>query len=645
MAIAPVLINGQPVLRLAIAESKFIGIDNAKAMMNKSKAQLLETTLRIVQGLQAHESSPSRTAWLQRLGNLMLEAMEPFREDPVNGWDLVTWSREVAAGRVPIEVIGLSMVFVHDTAEAVDQEPTPVGKYAFCHQEVSCSRNIISQIQAFTKGEHHGALSWRALSPFSSVTPESERYSNQEATGIDSLARPISHQPFNLTVVNDEAQPSEESHQRVSPVQLEATSQSSTKSESGENTSEGRLEGDVGQREVGLREQLRSVFVGLEGEISPESEADRSWLQESTVRLRKALLNYDMHGEILGSRLTPNAGLVRLKGSDNLTVGKLERRRQELYTSHAIEICGIEPGPGEIRIMIKRPRRATLKLGELWASRKFSPSYPESNLLFLLGAKELDGELLYLNLDEEVEDPVMHGPHTLIAGETGSGKGVLTQTLLLDICATNSVESVQVRVIDPKAGVDYPWLRALPHLRGGIVTSQDEAITVLNELVVEMEERYRLFAAKGVNKLRLYNEEVAGTERLPVIFLFHDEFADWMLIDEYRKVAETNVNRLGAKARAAGIHLVFITQRPDKDAFPMQLRANLSNRLILKVADKANSELVLNQAGAEALLGRGHLLAKLAGEPTPYYAQVPFMRDKELSQAAKAVGEVRNMSQ
>ena len=77
----------------------------------------------------------------------------------------------------------------------------------------------------------------------------------------------------------------------------------------------------------------------------------------------------------------------------------------------------------------------------------------------------------------------------------------------------------------------------------------------------------------------------------------------------------------------------------------MQLRANLSNRLILKVADKANSELVLNQAGAEALLGRGHLLAKLAGEPTPYYAQVPFMRDKELSQAAKAVGEVRNMSQ
>jgi S-DNA-T family DNA segregation ATPase FtsK/SpoIIIE len=114
-----------------------------------------------------------------------------------------------------------------------------------------------------------------------------------------------------------------------------------------------------------------------------------------------------------------------------------------------------------------------------------------------------------------------------------------------------------------------------------------------------------------------------------------------MLIDEYRDAVETNVTRLGVKARAAGINLVMVTQRPDKDALPMQLRANLSNRLVLKVADKRNSELVLDEPGAERLLGRGHLAAKMSGEGKIILAQVPFATEDEIAELAEIIASSR----
>jgi S-DNA-T family DNA segregation ATPase FtsK/SpoIIIE len=107
-----------------------------------------------------------------------------------------------------------------------------------------------------------------------------------------------------------------------------------------------------------------------------------------------------------------------------------------------------------------------------------------------------------------------------------------------------------------------------------------------------------------------------------------------MMIDDYRDAVELNASRLGVKARAAGINLVLVTQRPDKDALPMQLRANLTNRLVLKVADKRNSVLVLDEPGAERLLGRGHLAAKLSGEADIIFTQVPFASEEEIAELA-----------
>lgn len=374
-----------------------------------------------------------------------------------------------------------------------------------------------------------------------------------------------------------------------------------------------------------------------EAGAEPIDDEDRSWLEETVVRLQRALRSYEMGSEVLGSRLTPNAALVRFRGTDDLTVSKAERRRQQLLTSHALEVINVFGAPGEVVVMVRRPHRAVLELRRLWHQRELPVTAPHFNTSLLLGAKEADGELLYLNVGDEFAGQPQHAPHTLVAGETGSGKGVLVQNLLMDICATNAPSSARIRMIDPKAGVDYPWLRGMPHLDGGLVTDHGMAVDTFEQLVEEMERRYTLISRAGASKLAQYNDRVGQDQRLPLIWLFHDEMADWMLLGDYKSAVEKNVTRLSSKARAAGISIVLVTQRPDKDAVPPLIRANIGNRLVLKVSDRRNSELVLDDPVAASLLGKGHLAAKLSGENEIKLAQVPFANEREIEELARVV--------
>jgi S-DNA-T family DNA segregation ATPase FtsK/SpoIIIE len=183
--------------------------------------------------------------------------------------------------------------------------------------------------------------------------------------------------------------------------------------------------------------------------------------------------------------------------------------------------------------------------------------------------------------------------------------------------------------------VDYQQFLKLPHLREGIITEQGRAQEVLASLVQQMDQRYDLLFKAGVNNLLDYNKKVPISERLPILWLVHDEFADWMLVNEYKDAISASVQRLGTKARAAGIHLVFAAQRPDANVLPPQLRDNLGNRLILRVESQGTSEIALNEKGAEKLLGRGHLAARLNGEII--YAQVPFLSYEEQLQVVEEI--------
>jgi S-DNA-T family DNA segregation ATPase FtsK/SpoIIIE len=279
----------------------------------------------------------------------------------------------------------------------------------------------------------------------------------------------------------------------------------------------------------------------------------------------------------------------------------------------------VTPEPGALSVAIARPKREVVSFATALRDREVHDAAGRANERLVVGVRERDGALLYL-------DPLRdHAPHTLIAGGTGSGKSVLLQNLLLDLAMTNAPGAATVTLIDPKQGVDYGHLEALPHLDGGIVVEQAEAIERLRALVDEMEDRYRRLREAGVTNLAAYNAKAPPERRLPVRWLVHDEFADWMLTDTYKEEVQSAVQRLGVKARAAGIRLLFAAQRPEDRVMPVQLRDNLGNRLILRVESVGTSTIALGEEGAERLLGKGHLAARLLGEEGIVYAQVPMV--------------------
>lgn len=632
MALAPCIKNGRHILKLAISEAKYVASKGYQKHERKSAQQLAETFNRISRALDSERNRIDKDIWLHRIGDLMIENMELSNDLPVGGWNLHKWSEEVRSGSIPVVVVGFSHVFIHDQEVGVDTQVSPIRGLPHCQQIVLDYFSVRNEIGIFAERRQNSDIPEEArkvlCNPLVSKTHERD---GQVAT---------SEQKPECKTGND-----------IKPWEVDPTGTSKEPKINSKEDFVGQFALDENQNEehenmiaefsethfsnwpLSLRQWLRN---GLHSDIN--TERDIKWLHDTEKSLQRALRGYQMTAEICSSRLTPNAALIRFRGTDDLTVPKIEKRKQELLTSHSIDVINVLPAPGEVIVMVKRPSRAVISLRDLWRKRELPNTAPQNNASLLLGMCEEDGELLYINFDGEFAGYQEHGPHTLIAGETGSGKGVLIQNLLLDICATNSPQSARVRMIDPKAGIDFPWLGQMPHLDKNLVTTQEEAICSIEELVEEMERRYQIFAHIKVQKLGEYNEKVFPKDRLPRIWLFHDEMADWMLSKDYREEVEKKVIRLGVKARAAGIHLVLITQRPDKEAMPVHLRANLANRLVLKVADKRNSELVLDEAGAEKLLGRGHLAAKLSGEGgRVILVQVPFANNDEITMLASII--------
>ncbi|MNR96921.1 DNA translocase SpoIIIE [compost metagenome] len=386
--------------------------------------------------------------------------------------------------------------------------------------------------------------------------------------------------------------------------------------------------------------QISAFQALVESRAAPggaPSIEDQSWLEATAQKLRTALLGYQLQAKILGTRLTPNAALIRFQGTDRLRVEDIESKQSALLTTHALRLISVSGSPGEIVVGVARPQRQTVSLWDVWARRDINRNAAGLNTSFVLGLRELDGEILYLNLGGPFAGGTQHEPHTLVAGATGSGKSVLIQAMVLDIAATNTSRLARIHLIDPKMGVDYGALERLPHVQDGVVVDQARAMEVMEETVAEMERRYTLFRAAKARDLKTYNTSVSSGERLPMIFLIHDEFAEWMLSDDYKEAVSANVSRLGVKARAAGIHLIFAAQRPDATVMPMQLRDNLGNRLILKVASVGTSEIALGAKGAEQLLGLGHLAARLSGEAGLVYAQAPYLSDEDIERAVDAI--------
>ncbi|MEH2478215.1 S-DNA-T family DNA segregation ATPase FtsK/SpoIIIE [Nitrobacteraceae bacterium AZCC 2146] len=630
--------DGRPTLRAVVTEAKYVSAETSADARRSSKQQLRQTVQRIEDALFGDPGRLDRDLWLSRISDLLLDGTTALGQSLA----LEAVRDGMRKGAIPIDLRGYSHVFVHgptDSTVAGEQELIPdvpngiqeifgredlrklVNAYE-ARSPLSVARQALGADQPWTNEkfrEPAPRVSWTNKTIASTASTPDPDVKPQPPTGpapdSRSVGAPsIGGQPGGTKPAG-----------AIAPASSIATPPS---------PDEAVLEDKVVSQ--GPMDIL-SLIESHTREQSSTTLADQAWLDATAQKLRTALLGYGLQAKIAGTRLTPNAALIRFFGSDRLRMEDIQNRESALLTTHGLRLVAVSPLPGEIVVAVARQQRQIVSLWEVWGRRELNRNAAGQNTSFVLGLRELDGEILYLNLGTAFGGAQSHDPHTLVAGATGSGKSVLIQAIILDIAATNPSSLAQIILIDPKMGVDYAAIERLPHIIGGIVIDQGRAQTELESLIDEMERRYELFRASGARDLRSFNAAKHAPERLPLLFLVHDEFAEWMLTETYKDAVATTVQRLGVKARAAGIHLIFAAQRPDANVMPMQLRDNLGNRLILKVASVGTSEIALGIKGAESLLGLGHLAARLTGEAGVVFAQAPFLSDADIERAVDAI--------
>lgn len=609
-----------PILHVAVIESKYVASGGEAEARRSSKAQLMATLSTFRAALFGDPGRLDRDVWLARLSDLLVDADIP----PGCSGLLERARAKLRDGEAGISLRGYSHVFVHSSdpsgpsiSEQMLVDDTD-GIQAW--QEVFERAELRQLVESYARKEDTTAIRSKLGPAQPWLSSATQLPAPRVAWGAMIEMLSSSPEPEAPVAQGDSAPATEEIQSTPDPLEPDSIDISAPHLPA-----------------LATCASLDALVAAKTAGLSAATDEREEWAQETTRKLKAALNGYGLQAAVLGTRLTPNGCLVRLAGSDRLRVEDVEAKRMQLLTTHAINLVTVQPKPGEIVITIAGSKRQSVSLWDLWAKRSLNRNAAGINTSILLGLQEINGALLYLNLGGEFAGLAAHDPHSLVAGTTGSGKSVLIQAMILDIAATNPKELAQMVLIDPKMGVDYSALEDLPHMREKIVTTKERSTEILAGLVEEMESRYRIFSAARARDLPTFNAKSAPENRLPMVFLIHDEFADWMFDDAYKGAVGSAVQRLGVKARAAGIHLIFAAQRPDKDVMPMQLRENLGNRLILKVASEATSKIALDRPGAELLLGKGHLAAKLNGEQGLVFAQAPFLSDEDISLAVEAI--------
>lgn len=595
-------VTAEDALRLTVlvSEAKYIELGGLSAKRKESQKQLRDTVKRINEAVFGAPERLDRDLWLARLSDLILDGVQFPASARIN---LADWRRAIREGACEIAIRGYSHVFVWGPDDPCDCSSfAPVAELEGAYQEVFGRPELRELVLCYF--ENRDPLALRRKMAQEDVWSEVEY---QRPTDRTKIKAPRIHMPE-----IDGEPPPDDSGSGGTPVSPPAPTTPGGHAKQPVTKAKEKAEGSADAKWAYPR------IAGVVSNAQPHADSndDGEWLRSVETKTKHALQQFQLQAKVVSSTLTPNCALIKFAGSSNLTVDQVNRKRSELLTTYGLNVVAIRPEPGLVSLSIERPKRRVIRTPELWG--RWHPESGWGNRSLLIGVREDDGELLFLSPGK------VHAPHTLIAGSTGSGKSVLMQNIILAIAATNNPTQARIALIDPKQGVDYFAFEGLPHLDGTLVVEPDAAIAKLEQLVAEMNARYGKFRAARCPNLDEYNKRSSEAERLPVIWVIHDEFAEWMMVDDYKEAVTNIVGRLGVKARAAGIHLVFAAQRPDANVMPMQLRANLGNRLILKVDSAGTSEIALGESGAEFLLGNGHLLARLEGAPGLCFAQVPL---------------------
>ncbi len=345
-------------------------------------------------------------------------------------------------------------------------------------------------------------------------------------------------------------------------------------------------------------------------------------LTDTATKLQRTLHSFNVSAKVENVSVGPAITRYELKPAEGVRVSKIANLADDIALNLAAETIRIEapiPGKQAVGIEVPNSEREAVHLREVLDSDTFRDC--ESKLAIALG-KDVAGNVQLADIAKM--------PHVLIAGSTGSGKSVCINTIITSIIYHAKPSEVKFVMVDPKV-VELSVYNGIPHLLIPVVTDPRKAAGALAWAVQEMDNRYNLFAEKGVRDLKGYNKAIEKDEnvgQLPQIVIIVDELADLMMVA--KNDVEDAICRLAQKARAAGMHLVIATQRPSVDVITGLIKANVPSRIAFAVSSQVDSRTILDSVGAEKLLGKGDMLYFPSGAPKPARVQGAFVTDDEV---------------
>lgn len=365
-------------------------------------------------------------------------------------------------------------------------------------------------------------------------------------------------------------------------------------------------------------------------------------LQELSRLVETRLLEFGVDAKVVGVHPGPVITRFELDLAAGIKVNKITGLAKDLARSLSVvsvRVVEVIPGKSVVGLEIPNTYRELVRLKEVLEDTTYEQAL--SPLTMALG-KDISGRPVIVDLAKM--------PHLLVAGTTGSGKSVGLNAMLLSILYKSSAEDVRMILIDPKM-LELAVYDNIPHLLTPVVTDMKDAANALRWCVAEMERRYQLMAAIGVRNLAGYNQKVENAandgnpildpfwlpqtgekpqplEKLPYVVVVVDEFADMIMV--VGKKVEELIARIAQKARAAGIHLILATQRPSVDVITGLIKANIPTRIAFQVSSRIDSRTILDQSGAEQLLGHGDMLYLPPGVGVPHRIHGAFVSDDEV---------------
>lgn len=349
-------------------------------------------------------------------------------------------------------------------------------------------------------------------------------------------------------------------------------------------------------------------------------------IDQKIADLLDKLKRFKIDGDVVRTYSGPVVTTFEFKPAAHVKVSKILTLQDDLamaLKAQTIRIQAPIPGKDVVGIEIPNKNIETIYLKEILESDIYKNA--KSELTLALG-KDIVGDPFITDLKKL--------PHLLIAGTTGSGKSVGINAMVLSLLYRNSPKTLRLIMIDPKM-LEFSMYNDIPHLLTPVITEPKKAIAVLANLVAEMERRYKIMSQTRTKNIESYNEKMKkdGGETLPFIVVIIDELADLMMTSG--KEVEFHIGRLAQMARASGIHLIVATQRPSVDVVTGLIKANLPSRISYRVGQKVDSKVILDQMGAESLLGRGDMLFTPPGSPGIVRLHAPFASEEEIDHIAE----------